>query len=74
MSTLQKLPQCLAQALRLIFQGMPTALVLASAEPSLFEKITIRYFNANFRLYRTSDVVGVELGGALKNIIAMHVV
>ena len=54
-----------------ISKGMPTALVLASAEPDFLRKLQSDISMHNFRLYRTSDVVGVELGGALKNIIAI---
>jgi len=54
-----------------ISKGMPTALVLASAEPGFLRKLQSDISMHNFRLYRTSDVVGVELGGALKNIIAI---
>ena len=54
-----------------ISKGMPTALVLASAEPRFLRKLQSDISMHNFRLYRTSDVVGVELGGALKNIIAI---
>ena len=54
-----------------ISKGMPTALVLASAEPDFLGKLQSDISMHNFRLYRTSDVVGVELGGALKNIIAI---
>ena len=54
-----------------IAQGMPTALVLASVEPGLLKKLQSDISMQNFRLYRTSDVIGVELGGALKNIIAI---
>ena len=54
-----------------ISKGMPTALVLASADPDFLRKLQSDISMHNFRLYRTSDVVGVELGGALKNIIAI---
>ena len=54
-----------------ISKGMPTALVLASADPGFLRKLQSDISMHNFRLYRTSDVVGVELGGALKNIIAI---
>ena len=54
-----------------ISKGMPTALVLASAEPGFLRQLQSDISMHNFRLYRTSDVVGVELGGALKNIIAI---
>ena len=54
-----------------IAQGMPTALVLASVKHDFLKKLQSDISMQNFRLYRTSDVIGVELGGALKNIIAI---
>mgnify|MGYP003301363911 FL=1 len=54
-----------------IAQGMPTALVLASVKYDFLKKLQSDISMQNFRLYRTSDVIGVELGGALKNIIAI---
>jgi len=54
-----------------ISKGMPTALVLASTAPGFLRKLQSDISMHNFRLYRTPDVVGVELGGALKNIIAI---
>ena len=53
-----------------ISKGMPTALVLASTKSDFLKQLQYDISMQNFRLYRTSDVVGVELGGALKNIIA----
>ena len=54
-----------------IIKGMPTALVLASTKASFLRQLQSDLSMQNFRLYRTSDVIGVELGGALKNIIAI---
>ena len=54
-----------------IIKGMPTALVLASTKASFLRQLQSDISMQNFRLYRTSDVIGVELGGALKNIIAI---
>jgi len=54
-----------------IFNDMPTALVLASTDASFLRQLQKEISMQNFRLYRTSDVSGVELGGALKNIIAI---
>ena len=54
-----------------IIKGMPTALVLASNKADFLRQLQSDISMQNFRLYRTSDVVGVELGGALKNIIAI---
>lgn len=54
--------------------GKPTAMVLAShGEPSLLEKVQQALTNDALRVYRSSDVVGVELGGCLKNIYAIGV-
>ncbi len=49
----------------------PTAVTIASSSPEHALKFQ-EYFNgARFRVYSSSDVVGVELGGALKNVIAI---
>ncbi|MGB5559574.1 MAG: NAD(P)H-dependent glycerol-3-phosphate dehydrogenase [Paracoccaceae bacterium] len=53
-----------------IAAGLPTALTIA-ADPATAEMLQTVLSTANLRLYRTSDVTGVELGGALKNIVAI---
>lgn len=53
-----------------IARGLPTALTLACADPRGSD-LQNRLSTATLRLYRTSDVVGAELGGALKNVIAI---
>jgi glycerol-3-phosphate dehydrogenase (NAD(P)+) len=54
-----------------VAQGLPAALVLASREPG-FAASTIAALNTSrLRLYSSTDVVGVELGGAVKNVIAI---
>lgn len=50
--------------------GVPTALVIASKCNQIQEEIIDLFMNENLRIYTSSDVRGVELGGALKNIIA----
>lgn len=50
--------------------GIPTALVVASKEKEVKEKVVDVFKSNCIRMYHTSDVKGVELGGALKNIIA----
>lgn len=50
--------------------GIPTALVVASKEKDVKEKVVDVFKSNCVRMYHTSDVKGVELGGALKNIIA----
>ena len=52
-------------------QGMPSAAVIASAESELAADLRERLATPRFRLYSSSDVVGVELGGTAKNVIAI---
>ena len=49
----------------------PTAAVIASEEPSIAKMIQHRFSSPYFRLYTNSDVIGVELAGAVKNIVAI---
>ena len=53
-----------------IAMGLPTALTLASAGAEL-ERLQHLLSTPTLRLYRTTDVAGAELGGALKNVIAI---
>ena len=50
--------------------GVPTAMVLASKDNRLLYKLQELLANENMRVYFSNDIKGVELGGALKNIIA----
>ena len=50
--------------------GVPTALVVASESEELNDKLQELFMNDRMRVYTSNDVKGVELGGALKNIIA----
>lgn len=50
---------------------LPTAVSVASREASVVEQVQSDFRAKYFRLYGTSDVVGVEIGGALKNVIAI---
>jgi glycerol-3-phosphate dehydrogenase (NAD(P)+) len=49
----------------------PTAVVIASGEPALASRIQSEFARSTFRLYTSADVIGVELGAALKNVIAI---
>jgi len=51
--------------------GQPTAVVIASSIPSVAQSIQRDFSSASLRLYTNDDVAGVELGGALKNVIAL---
>ena len=54
-----------------IARGLPTALTLACADGAAAQVLQDRLSTPVLRLYRTTDVTGAELGGALKNVIAI---
>lgn len=54
-----------------IARGLPTALTLACADPEAGRALQHDLSTPVLRLYRTTDVTGAELGGALKNVIAI---
>jgi len=54
-----------------VARGDPTAITIASQHPDLLSIVQQEFSEASFRVYTNSDMVGVELGGALKNIIAI---
>ncbi len=54
-----------------VARGEPTALVVASRHESFALEVQKRLASSRFRLYSSDDVIGVELGGALKNVIAV---
>jgi glycerol-3-phosphate dehydrogenase (NAD(P)+) len=56
-----------------IARGLPAAAVVASTNPEAAEYVRAALSTSTFRLYTSEDVVGVELGGALKNIIAIGI-
>jgi len=51
--------------------GRPTAAVVASADPDVASALQHRLSSPEFRLYTNRDVLGVEIGGALKNVMAI---
>jgi glycerol-3-phosphate dehydrogenase (NAD(P)+) len=51
--------------------GKPTALVIASEDQDLVSEIQTSFSGPTFRAYGSCDPVGVEIGGALKNVIAI---
>ena len=50
--------------------AIPTALVVASKHPEIVKEVQETFMSEKMRIYTSDDVKGVELGGALKNIIA----
>jgi glycerol-3-phosphate dehydrogenase (NAD(P)+) len=54
-----------------VARGDPTAIAVASHDPNLAETVQREFSDPRFRIYTNDDVVGVELGGSLKNTIAI---
>ncbi len=70
-------PQCSVVALcgpshaEEVGRGVPTAVVAASSDRSAAELVQELFMNERFRVYTSDDVIGVEMGAALKNVIAL---
>ena len=54
-----------------VAHGRPTAAVIASADPGVAQSLQRRLSSRTFRLYTNTDVAGVEMGGALQNVMAI---
>ena len=54
-----------------VARGLPTAILAASADEAAGESVQAAFRGPALRLYGSADVVGVEIGGALKNVIAI---
>ncbi len=54
-----------------VVRGVPTTVVAASTDEKTACSVQDVFNSATFRVYRSSDVIGAELGGALKNVIAI---
>jgi glycerol-3-phosphate dehydrogenase (NAD(P)+) len=54
-----------------VARGMPTAVVVAAADPEIATRVQDSLKGPTLRLYGSDDVTGVEFGGALKNVIAI---
>jgi glycerol-3-phosphate dehydrogenase (NAD(P)+) len=51
--------------------GLPTAMTVASRDADFAKELALRLSGPEFRAYTQSDIVGVEVGGAVKNVIAI---
>lgn len=54
-----------------VARGLPTAVTLACEDDALRDKLAKRLGNPAFRTYGSSDVAGAEIGGAVKNVLAI---
>lgn len=54
-----------------VAQNLPTAVSFASKNKNSFEKVSALIKNKNFRMYYSDDLIGCQVGGALKNIYAI---
>ncbi len=52
-------------------RALPTAIVLAGKDNDMLLKVQDIFMNNKFRVYTNSDIIGVEIGGAVKNVIAL---
>jgi glycerol-3-phosphate dehydrogenase (NAD(P)+) len=52
-------------------RGLPTSVVVAAREPALAERVRDAFRGESFRVYVNDDALGVELAGALKNILGL---
>ncbi len=74
----EELPQCRHTAVlsgptfaREVAANLPTAITVASSTEWLAEELRAYLHTGNFRAYMSHDIIGVELGGALKNVLAI---
>ena len=54
-----------------VARGLPTAVTLAAEDPGLGERLRDRIAQPTFRVYLSDDVAGAEIGGAVKNVLAI---
>lgn len=54
-----------------VARGIPTSVVVGSNDEHIVKMVQDTFMNQNFRVYGSSDIIGVEMGGALKNVIAL---
>lgn len=74
----EELPECRSTAVisgptfaREVAQGLPTAMTAACSTNGIADVVVNFLHHNNFRVYTSEDMIGVELGGALKNVLAI---
>jgi glycerol-3-phosphate dehydrogenase (NAD(P)+) len=74
----EELPQCKKLAVmsgptfaKEVAENLPTSITVASESDQFCEELSEYLHSGRFRVYRSSDMVGVELGGAIKNVLAI---
>ena len=53
--------------------GLPTSVTVGANDPGFAERIALRFHGDGFRAYTSTDLIGVEIGGAAKNVLAIGV-
>lgn len=53
--------------------GLPTSVTVGANDPGFAERIALRFHGDGFRAYTSADLIGVEIGGAAKNVLAIGV-
>ena len=56
---------------REVGKGLPTAMTVAATDPAFANALATRISDERFRVYTSTDLIGVEVGGAVKNILAI---
>ena len=56
---------------REVAAGLPTAMTVAASEPAFAADLAARISDQRFRAYTSGDMIGVEVGGAVKNVLAI---
>lgn len=54
-----------------VARGLPTALTLASPDEAMAQALSLALHHARLRVYSSTDIIGVEVGGAVKNVLAI---
>lgn len=54
-----------------VAQGVPTTVVVGAEKKETADRIQEIFMNDNFRVYTSPDMIGIELGGSIKNVIAL---